>query len=194
MRLLLLLALSLSIALGVGAWSALLALEQSADLGTEQVGPWLANPLAGSVEADPYSKARLARIGNLTLGVGEGVVFRATRDSAGAALRRECSYGLEGQTPPARVWTLAAFSQTGRLIQPGDGRPGWLVSRGLLRGEDNRFEIAVGPSARPGNWLAVTGEGPYVLALTLYDTPASTSSGLGDLEMPALLAKGCAVG
>ena len=168
MRFLILLAVSLAIALGLGAWSADWALGEAADFGAMEAGPWHANPLAGSVDADPYSKARLARIGNLTLGIGEGVLFRATRDSSGDTLRRECSYVLAGQTPPARVWTLAAFAPNGRLILPGEGRTGWLASRGLMRAEDNSIAIAISPVARPGNWLAVSGRGAYVLALTLY--------------------------
>jgi hypothetical protein len=191
MRFLTLLAVSIAIALGLGAWSADWALGEAADFGAVEAGPWRANPLAGAVDADPYSKARLARIGNLTLGLGEGILFRATRDSAGAPLRRECSYTLAGQTPPARIWTLAAFAPTGRLIPAGEGRPGWLVSRGLMRAEDNSVSIAVGPMARPGNWLAVTGTGAYVLALTLYDTPATSSSGLGKLDLPTLVRGGC---
>ena len=193
MRFLILLALSISIALGLGAWSAGWALGEAADFGAVETGPWRANPLAGSVDADPYSKARLAKIGNLTLGVGEGILFRATRDSAGAPLLRECSYVLSGQTPPARVWTLAAFTPSGRLIPPGDGRPGWLVSRNLMRAEDNGVTVGVGPAAMPGNWLAVTGSGDFVLALTLYDTPASSSSGVGRLDMPRLIRRSCAL-
>lgn len=193
MRFLLLLALSLAMALGLGALSAAWALRRSADLGTETVGPWLADPAAGSVDADPYSKARLARIGNLTLGIGEGIVFRARRDSANEALRLDCTYLLSGQTPPARVWTLAAFTPEGRLIQPGDARPGWLVSRSLLRADDNSVKVAIGPAAMPGNWLAVTGRGPFILALTLYDTSASSSSGLAELDMPSL-ARGACIG
>ena len=194
MRFLLLLAFSIALALGLGGWSAERALEEAADLGTETVGPWLANPTAGSVDADPYSKARLARIGNLTLGIGEGIQFRASRDSAGEALRLECSYRLSGQTPPARVWTLTAFGFDGRVVQPGAGRPGWLVSRNILRGEDNSFTATVGPRAAAGNWLSVLGAGPFVLILTLYDTPASSSSGVGDLSLPTLVRQECADG
>ena len=172
MRFMILLALSLTMALGLGAWSAHRALELSADIGTVEVGPWRANPLGGSPDADPYSRAVLARIGNLTLGGGEGISFRATQDSAGRPLARQCSYVLAGQTPPARVWTLAAYLPDGRLIAPGDGRPGWLVSRSLMRAEDNSAVITVGPVAASGNWLSVTGRGDYILALTLYDTPA----------------------
>lgn len=194
MRFLLLLALSLTLALGLGAWSAAWALRRSAGFGIETIGPWTADPAAGSVDADPYSKARLARIGNLTLGIGEGIVFRAERDSAGRPLRLDCAYLVAGQVPPARVWTLAAFTPEGRLVQPGDGRPGWLVSRSLLRDDDNGVKIAVGPAAMPGNWLATTGNGAFVLKLTLYDTSASSSSGLADLEMPSLATGACAGG
>ncbi|MCW4113851.1 DUF1214 domain-containing protein [Aurantimonas sp. MSK8Z-1] len=185
------LALALAIALGFGGWSARYALDRSEDVGTESVGPWEANPTAGSVDADPYSKARLARDGNLTLGIGEGIAFRATRDSAGASLLRQCSYRLEGPTPPARVWTLAPFTLEGRLVQARQGQPGWLVSTNLMRREDNGADIAVGPLAAPGNWLSVSGTGAYALSLTLYDTPASSSSGLGELEMPRIVATGC---
>ncbi|KQT55261.1 MULTISPECIES: DUF1214 domain-containing protein [unclassified Aureimonas] len=194
MRFLLLLAATIALALGLGGWSAERALEAAADLGTETVGPWSANPTAGSVDADPYSKARLARIGNLTLGIGEGIQFRASRDSTGQPLRLDCSYRLSGQTPPARVWTLAAFGLDGRVVQPGAGRPGWLVSRNIIRAEDNSFTATVGPRAAPGNWLSVQGSGSFVLTLTLYDTPASSSSGLGDLEMPNLVREACDLG
>lgn len=191
MRLLFLLLLALGIALGLGAWSADWALRASADYGTAVIEPWVANPLAGAVDADPYAKARLARLGNLTLGTGEGVVFRARADAADEPLRRECNYVVSGQTPPARAWTLAAYTPEGRLIQPPEGQPGWLVSTGLLRAEDNSASIAVGPVAMPGNWLSTTGEGPFILALTLYDTPASSSGGLGEFDMPGLVRSGC---
>ncbi|BDA83678.1 hypothetical protein Sa4125_12200 [Aureimonas sp. SA4125] len=191
MRFMILLALSIGLALGLGAWTADRALEMSADLGTVEVGPWRANPLGGSPDADPYSRAVLARIGNLTLGGGEGISFRANADSAGRPLMRQCSYGLAGQTPLARVWTLAAYLPDGLLVDPGEGRPGWLVSRSLMRAEDNSAVMTVGPRAAPGNWLSVTGSGEFTLALTLYDTPASTSSGVASLVLPTLTRGDC---
>ena len=194
MRFMILLVLSVTIALGLGAWTAHQALELSSDLGTVAVGPWRANPLGGSPDADPYSRAVLARIGNLTLGGGEGIGFRAIEDSAGRPLQRQCSYVLTGDTPPARVWTLAAYMPDGRLLSPGDGRPGWLSSRSLMRAEDNSTSLVVGPEAAAGNWLALTGRGNFILALTLYDSPASTSSGVGSLALPSLTRGTCGNG
>ncbi|KQT88223.1 DUF1214 domain-containing protein [Aurantimonas sp. Leaf443] len=194
MRLAFLVFLTLSIALALGGWTAKLALEESSEIGTVRVGPWNAKPFAGAPGADPYSKAFLSRVGNLTLGIGEGIVFLAERDSAGAELRRECNYRIEGQTPLARVFTLVPYTDDGRLIQPGEGRAGWLLSGDLLRAEDNGFRIALGPQARPGNWLATAGDGGFILALTLYDTPASSASGVASLALPTIQRETCVNG
>lgn len=191
MRFTLLVMIALFIALGLGGWTARWALEESAEIGTVTIGPWVANPSAGAPDADPYSKARLARVGNLTLGLGEGVQFIAQTDASGRPLRRECQYRLSGQAPAARIWTIAPYSLDGRLIQPGAGRVAWLTSNNLMRAEDNSFEIAIGPLARAGNWLATSGSGPLVLALSLYDTPVSAASGVANVVLPALTREKC---
>lgn len=191
MRLLFLIAAAVAIALGLGGWTASRALRAGAGSDAVRIGPWTADPLVNSVEASPYEQARLSQTGDLTLGIGEGVQFRTSSDSEGEPLRLECSYRLFGELPLARVWTLAAFLPDGELVQPGEGRPGWLVSRSLLRADDNAVAIAVSPSAQPGNWISVTGRGPFRLVLTLYDTPASSSSGVGRIELPGVERKGC---
>ncbi|KAB0679960.1 DUF1214 domain-containing protein [Aureimonas leprariae] len=191
MRSLILLLAAVAIALGLGGWSARRALGSGAGSSSIAIGVWRADPLAGSADASPYEKARLSQIGDLTLGIGEGIQFKTFTDGSGAPLRRECSYELSGGLPLARVWTLAAFTPDGRLVQPGDGRPGWLVSRNLLRREDNVVVVAASAEARPGNWLALSGTGSFALVLTLYDTPASTSSGVGGVELLKVERKAC---
>ena len=192
MRFLFLTMLATALALSGGAWSAKVALERFEGSGILVAGPWHADRLAGSVDADPYSKARLAKGGNLTLGLGEGIAFRARTDSAGAELRRQCNYRVRGTPPPARAWTLAPFDIDGRLVAVADTKPGWLKSVNLLRSETNDVDLFVGPQAHAGNWLSTAGQGPLVLALTLYDTPASTDSGAARLTMPTVDLLGCA--
>ena len=191
MRFTLLVMIAVTIALYLGGWSARWAVDHSSEIGTVVVGQWQATPFAGAPDADPYSKARLARLGNLTLGIGEGILFTADQDGAGNALRRQCNYRLAGQTPPARIWTLVPFTPEGRLIAPAAGRNGWLTSNSLMREEDNSFAIALGPSARSGNWLATSGTGPFTLALALYDTPASASTGVDSLALPSITLETC---
>jgi hypothetical protein len=192
MRFLFLAVVALTIAIAGGAWSASVMLERFEGAGSLDVGPWQADRLAGSPAADPYSKARLARDGNLTLGLAEGMAFRAVADSERRALRRECTYRIAGALPPARVWTLSAFDGAGRPILERD-RPAWLTSENLMRDDANEAPVLVGARPQPGNWLAVSGTGGFVLALTLYDTPASTAGGATDVSMPSIERTGCAV-
>ena len=47
---------------------------------------WHGNAVTGSVDADPYSRAVVARSGIMPLGLGEGLAFTARRDGAGWVL------------------------------------------------------------------------------------------------------------
>jgi hypothetical protein len=57
----------------------------------------------------------------------------------------------------------------------------------MLYDNDGRVQVTVGPNASPDNWLPVEGSGSFVLVMTLYDTPAASSSGLVDLVMPRIV-------
>jgi hypothetical protein len=183
--------LTLTIAIGGGAASVWYALRAQEGIGAVNIGGWTAFPGIGTPDADPYSKARVARQGLLSLGSAEGLAFVAARDATGALLRRECAYRIEGTTPPARFWTLHATDRAGRVIQTGDGRGSALHSLELLRQPDNAFAIAVGNRPAPGNWLAVSGSGAMRLVLTLYDTPVAGSTGISEVELPLVIGAGC---
>ncbi|APX69335.1 MULTISPECIES: DUF1214 domain-containing protein [unclassified Brucella] len=177
----------LALALGGGIWSVDYVLDSFEGFGELRVGAWRAYPAAGTPDADPYSKARAARKAYLPLGTTEGLPFYAQRDSAGRELRRGCTYRLSGFTPPARFWTLYPATPDLKPIAPREGLQSALHSRAVLYEKDGSLSITISPDASPGNWLPVEGQGNFVLVMTLYDTPAGSSSGLSDLVMPSLV-------
>lgn len=183
----------LVIALVGGAGSVWLMLEQTRSVGSVDVGAWTAFPKAGTPEADPYSRARAARLGELSLGQAEGIVFVADQDDAGVPLQRQCSYRITGSVPPVRFFTLYAADQTRRIL-PAPGRfRAALHSRELLWSNGDAVEIGVGPHAEPGNWLPVSGSGQMLLILTLFDTPVSTGRSIEDIPLPSIEKTGCDV-
>jgi hypothetical protein len=182
---------TLVIAVGGGAASVWYTLQAQEGVGAVTIGPWTAYPWVGAPDADPYSKARAAREGRLALGRAEGIAFFASRDATGAPLSRRCSYLIEGSAPPARFFTLYAADRSLGAIAGERRRKPALQSLDLLRSPDNSFAITVGPDATPGNWLPVSGEGPMVLVLILYDTPVAGSIGVEDVELPKVLRTGC---
>ena len=135
--------------------------------------------------------SRVAREGVLALGRAEGLTFVAERDSDGDALRRECTYTIEGAFPTARFWTLYAADQSLDAIQTGRPRPAALHSYEILRRPDNSATISAGSHPAPGNWLLVPGSGTLYLVLTFYDTPIASSTGLSDVRLPRITRGSC---
>lgn len=185
--------LTLVIAIGGGGVSVWYALSVQEGVGAVTIGGWTAYPEMGTPDADPYSKARVARDGLLVLGRAEGLAFVAQHDSTGETLRRECRYMVEGTIPPARLWTLYAIDARRVAIAAASHMPGVVNSYGVLFLPDNSLAITVGNLPAPGNWLATGGSGPMALVLTLYDTPIAGSTGMADIELPQVLKVGCDV-
>ncbi|ANH03524.1 MULTISPECIES: DUF1214 domain-containing protein [Shinella] len=190
----LVIATALAVAFGLGILSSIYALRATVGFGAIALGPWTAFPTAQTVDADPYAKAHRARDGKLLLGSAEGLTFTAATDSANRTLVENCRYEIRGITPPARLWTLHAADRNGNPLE--DARPGLptgLNAWSVLRGADSTFSIRIASSATPGNWLAVPeGRAPFLLVMTLLDTPTAGSSGVIDLAMPGITRLDCA--
>jgi hypothetical protein len=183
--------LSLAIAIGLGGYSVWYALNAQDGVGAIRIGQWTAFPEVGTLAADPYSKARVAREGVLALGKAEGLAFVAERDDSGEPLKRECTYTIEGGYPTARFWTLYAADQSLGVIDTGKPRQSALQSFEVLRQPDNSVVISVGSRPAPGNWLLTGGSGRMYFVLTFYDTPIASSTGLSDVTLPRILKAGC---
>jgi hypothetical protein len=182
---------AIAIAIGVGGGSVWYALDAQSGVGAIRIGPWTAFPDIGTSGADPYTQARTAREGVLSLGRAEGLTFVADADSSGEPLRRECRYTIDGGFPTARFFTLYAADASLNLIATGKPRRAVLQSYQLLWRPDDTALIATGGRPQPGNWLAVTGAGPLYFVLSFYDTPIATSTGLSDVRLPAIRKAGC---
>jgi hypothetical protein len=163
------------VAAGIGLGSTWFALTHGAGFGTLRVGPWIAQPKAGTTDIDPYSRALIARIGALPVALGDGVAFRARNDDQGQPLDGRCEVTISGTTPQARYFTLTLYEPDGRLVANSLNRHGF-TSEELYRNQDGTFQVAVAPRARPGNWLPTGGVDHYVLVLRFYDTSVGVAT------------------
>lgn len=190
MRLVIDLAIAIAIAVVVGVSSAWLAVDRGRLFGAITVGGWTAWPDEGSVNADPYSLAMLARTAEVPLGNGEGLSFTADRDADGAPLSGLCTYTIAGETPAARMWTLTAYDSGGHLMANVARRSGF-HSREIVRDPSGAIRIVVSPTVRSGNWLPVAPAEGISLVLRLYDTPLTTGSQIANLVMPSITKVAC---
>ncbi len=177
-----------AMALGFGlSWY---ALTDGRLIAAVRAGPWAAWPDIGTTNPNPYSRAYLARNGVLQLGSAEGIQFIAVTDSAGEPLDRSCTYRLEGTVPGASFWTLVATDPEGANIALSpEGMA--LHSERIARRVDGSVFISIGPDLTPGNWLETTGNGPFQLALTLYDATIFGGGSSTIEEMPEITRERC---
>ena len=189
MRFVLYLLTMIAVALGVGFGLSYYALTDGRLFGVAQIGPWAAWPDVGAPAPNPYTRGHLAREASLQLGQAEGLRFTAIVDSDEQPLARDCSYRVEGRTPLATFWTLVAVDGQGVNITSPAGQMA-MRSGDIARANDGSIIINVGTRLLPWNWLELTGEGPFSLVLTLYDT-AAFSGFSSDATMPAIIRGDC---
>lgn len=178
------------VALVVGFGLSWYALNDGRLVGAATIGPWSAWPRAGSPSPDPYTKAFLSRNAALQLGQSEGVQLVATTDSDGERLDRKCRYRIDGRTPTSTFWTLAPVAADGTSVAAAGG-PAEFHSKRIARSNDGSMQLYVSRTLAPLNWLEVTGDGPFQLELTLYDTSLFSAVGGNDTILPAIIREAC---
>ncbi|HEY3679104.1 MAG TPA: DUF1214 domain-containing protein [Bradyrhizobium sp.] len=191
MRLIFITLLALVIATAVGLGATWLTATRGTNFGTLKIGAWVARPKTGTADVDPYSRASIARAGDLPIGQGDGVAFLARTDDRNKPLDGRCDVVVSGVTPAARFWTLTLFDLKGHLVANSLQRYGF-TSEEIIRSADGTFEVRMASRSRAGNWLPTGGIERYALMLRLYDTPVGVATRTPrDAPMPKIATVGC---
>lgn len=177
----------------IGLSSAWLTFEGGLALNSVQIGPWIIWSEAADPDADPYTRANVARSGRLQISGASARYFRASEDSDGRTLWSSCEYVIEGPAIDALWWSLAVYNEKGRLFKNKADRHAFNSTNIFLR-EDDSFDISVSRDARPGNWLPVSGDDAFQIILRIH-WPAtledSSGSPLLDVGLPTITRVGC---
>lgn len=167
------------------------AVSESRGLDVVRSGAWESWPRSGTVKADPYARAALARSGELPIELADGLLFLASTDDEGRPIDGRCVTRLSGVLPQARLWTLTLMDADGRLIPNDAGRYG-LTSAEAVYTDQGAIDVRLSPRARSGNWLPTGARSRVKVVLRLYDAPFSFASGAGDaMPLPHIVQEGC---
>lgn len=191
MRLLLETLFALLVAGAVGLGMTYFALSRGAAFDALSIGSWTAWPKSGTMDADPYARASIARTGQLPLALGDGLMFLAKTDDDGKPLDGRCDVMVTGVTPAARYWTLTLYNRAGELVPNAVDRYGF-TSQEVVRRADGSILILISPRASPGNWLPTGGIDRYILVLRFYDTAVGVATKEGrEIPMPEVKRRSC---
>lgn len=174
-----------AVALGLG--SAWWVLKKAPWLNTTlQVGSWRSNLLAGSPDADMYTRASVAVNALLALGRDETMYFVAVSDEAGRPLRSNCSYRIEGVPPKARWWSITAYADDMFLFDAPNKHYSLNGSTAKLNSQ-GQFSFATGPSPMDNtHWLPTSGARGLVLTLRLYNPEPALQASPASLSAPSI--------
>ena len=177
--------------LALGLWATAALLADGGPFDVVSLGPWNVATRAGAIDADPYTRASLARSGEIPLALGEGLQLVARVDDSRRKLSARCVYRIGPHAPAARYWTLELVDPDGFPIENPSQRY-VLRSSEILRDGDGAFSIYVSAAAHAGNWLPIGADKPFALVLRLYDSPLSaTAGGIEKVAAPTLHNEGC---
>lgn len=170
--------------LALGLFVSAFALTHLSPFDRVRLGAWSVEARAGAIEADPYTRARIARSGEVPLAIGEGLKLVAREDDTGRPLDARCVYRIGPSAPAARYWTLSLTDADGFPIANPAERYGFRSSE-VLRSGDGDFAIVAAAAAQPGNWLPIGARGPFALVLRLYDSPlGATAAAIDPATVP----------
>jgi hypothetical protein len=157
---------------------------------TVQTGAWRGNLLAGSPDADLYTRASIALNALLALGRDETMYFIATHDDAGRPLRAHCSYRVEGAPPKARWWSVTAYADDMFLFDAPNKH--YSLNGTTARLDANgRFAFTTGGQEQPGtHWLPTPGNRGLVLTLRLYNPEPELQAAPASLTPPTITSFG----
>ncbi|MEL6746594.1 MAG: DUF1214 domain-containing protein [Pseudomonadota bacterium] len=183
------------VGLTTGFGSALYMLDQGTSLTTLRAGPWLVWSQAGRADADPYTRAKLARSGELLITSASVKYFTARTATNGEIIDARCTYSIKGTGPLAHWWTLAAYDQNGDLMANQAARHSF-SSETVMRNNRGAYEITLSPMPASGNWLPVSADYRVILMMRVHQpdvlsetTDEETAKALFDL--PTIERKSC---
>ncbi|MEM3896954.1 MAG: DUF1214 domain-containing protein [Archaeoglobaceae archaeon] len=172
----------------IGILTAILVINMAPDFLWIQNGVWKTSIVAGSEQADPYTRAIVAKNYLYVLNKSEAVYFIATSDSE-KELDRNCDYRIVGKDLPARWWSITVYGEDNFLID-NEHKIYSVTSANVVKRGDS-WEIHISREQKGENWIPLRGEGKFYLTLRLYNPESIVYERLKEIELPKIIREGC---
>lgn len=155
------------VAIFLGLGFTALSLSTSSGFAAKREGGWKSWRLAGHQQADPYTRAFVAKTGQLPFPPQIAQTYFALYDNAHRRLHTSCTYLIESGAVEAKWWTLAAYDYNGLVVANPQKRYSFNAESAMTKFEGG-FQIYISRHPQPENWLPMGSQGPFILVYRLY--------------------------
>jgi hypothetical protein len=180
------------IGLCLGGVSALAVSGGALSKGNVKVGRWSSDPSVGAKAADPWLRARIARVGLLALTKEETIYFDRQTDDDGNLLQEACTYRLSGAAIPARWWSMTIYGADQMMPRNRDGASSIDATRAM--GDGKTLWLGTLSAVKPtggGLWLSSNAGGTFSITLRLYNPETTQPRELAKLTFPSVSLVSC---
>jgi hypothetical protein len=154
------------------------------------ISGWRISPLVGTIAADPYTRAAIAKSGLLALTRKEAIYLSAESDTkTGQKLVENCDYLVEGSKLPARWWSITLYADDDFLAQNDDGHPSFDATK---IGQNPTFKVTISQNKpATGDWISNKNSGNFDLTLRLYNPEPIALEDTDSLNLPTITKISC---
>lgn len=153
------------VVIGLGVTS--ISISTGSGLAAKRLGGWKSWKSAGHQNADPYTRAYVAKTGQLPLPPQIAQSYFALYDNAHRRLHTSCTYLIESPAVEAKWWTLALYDLNGQIIKNDLNRYSFNAASTMVR-FNGGFRIFLSQTPQGENWLPMGNHGQFVLVYRLY--------------------------
>jgi len=157
---------------------------QNGMVGGETYSGWSGSKVTGSVDADPWTRARVAVSGLLALNKSQAIYFSRNTDDSGARLREDCRYRVSGGAMPARWWSVTVYAADNYLPLNNDDALSFDATEVQPDPAGNWTAILAPTRPNGGAWASTRKTGEFDITLRLYQPDAKAQADYGSIPMP----------
>ena len=174
----------------VGAGSGWYTLQHGMVQGETYSG-WSGSKVTGSVDADPWTRARVAVSGLLALNKSQAIYFSRNTDDSGARLREDCRYQVSGEALPARWWSITVYAADNYLPLNDDDALSFDQTEAQPDGKAMWTGILAPKRPEGQAWASTRKAGDYDITLRLYQPTAAAQQDYRSIPMPRVTKLDC---
>jgi hypothetical protein len=169
--------------LGAGAASAVWTMKRGGLRGDGYEG-WYGSSVAGSIDADPWTRAKIALTGLLALNKSQAIYFTRNTDDQGERLREGCSYRVSGGAMPGSWWSVTVYADDDYLPMNDDDALSFDATEVSPDAQGQWTATVADKRPESGAWASSRKAGAYTLTLRIYQPSKQAQDDLGSVPKP----------
>jgi hypothetical protein len=152
---------------------------------------WTGSTATGSVDADPWTRAKVAVRGLLALTKTQAIYLTTNVDSAGDRLKAECRYRVTGGAMPGRWWSVTVYAADNYLPLNDDDALAFDATEVTPDGAGKWSASLAARREGEGAWASTRNAGAFDITLRVYNPTPEAQADYRRIPVPTVTKLDC---